>query len=327
MADLSAVDPIAGTSRMAAFHNWPPDVRELAASHFSLSPTRGAALTEPLLEPRCSSRHLDIEAFHNSRYWKTCFAGRGYYDYIVTGLSRKVSRVSYWGVMGGESRGAFGDDDLELARLLSPHIQRAMDISGILGDRRLEVGTLRGALDALAASAVILEPDGRIRFQNAAAQAELERGSLFREAKGRMVGMTPDALKLLARLREPGHRQQGRDALLTDQTGRTTHVIWAALEQVGVELGSPILMLLRQPEPDFRTPVSAATSAFRLTRAETQVLAQILSGRTLVEAAAILGVARSTVKSHLESIYAKTGTRRLPELVSLAVGLVPPLRR
>jgi DNA-binding CsgD family transcriptional regulator len=75
-----------------------------------------------------------------------------------------------------------------------------------------------------------------------------------------------------------------------------------------------------------RTPISAATSAFRLTPAETQVLAQVLDGRTLAEAAAILGVARSTVKTHLESIYVKTGTRRLPELVRVTAGLVPSLR-
>ncbi|WP_262272418.1 helix-turn-helix transcriptional regulator [Microvirga yunnanensis] len=326
MADLSVVDPLAGNGRVTAFHNWPQDVLELAMAHFSITPARGAILTFPLLEPMCTSRHLDIVAFHNSRYWKTCFAGRGYYDYLVTGLSRNVSRLSGWGVVGAESRGAFGDRDIELARLLSPHIQRALNISGALDDRRVEAGTLRGALDALAAAAVIVEPGGRIRFTNAVAQAELARGNLFRETKGRLIGTTAEASRLLAGLRGVDGHQRGRDALLADPAGRTVHVTWAILEQVGEELGSPILILLRQPEPDLATPVSVATSAFRLTRAETQVLAHVLEGHTLAEVAGILGVARSTVKSHLEAIYAKTGTRRVPELVRRAVGLVPPLR-
>jgi DNA-binding CsgD family transcriptional regulator len=326
MADLSVVDPLAGTGRIAAFHNWPQDVLELAVTHFGINPARGTMLTSPLLEPMCTSRHLDMEAFHNSRYWKTCFAGRGYYDYLVTGLSRNVSRLSAWGVLGGEGRGAFEDNDLEMARLLSPHIQRALDISGVLDDRRIEAGTLRGALHALAAAAFIVEPDGRIHFCNVAAQAELERGSLYREVKGRLIGMTPDASRLLAGLKDADNKQRGRDVLLADPVGRAVHVTWAALEQAGEELGSPILVLLRHPEPELRTPISAATSAFRLTRAETQVLAQVLDGRTLAEAAAILGVARSTVKTHLESIYAKTGTRRLPELVRVTAGLVPSLR-
>ena len=57
------------------------------------------------------------------------------------------------------------------------------------------------------------------------------------------------------------------------------------------------------------------------------MLAQVLEGRTLADAADILGVARSTVKTHLESIYRKTNTRRQPELVRLTLGLETSLRR
>jgi DNA-binding CsgD family transcriptional regulator len=324
--DLSVVDPLHGISRVAAFHNWPQDVLELATKHFGISPVRGAVLTFPLLEPMCTSRHLDMEAFHNSRYWETCFAGRGYYDYLVTGLARNVTRVSSWGVLGTERRGAFDDNDLELAQMLSPHIQRALNISGVLDDRRVEAGTLRGALDALAAAAFIVEPDGRIRYCNVTAQAEFECGNLFRVAKGRLIGATAEASRLLTGLRDADNRQRGRDALLTDPAGRTVHATWAILDRAGEELGSPILILLRHPEPELRSPIAVATAAFKLTRAETQVLAQILEGHTLAEAASILGVARSTVKTHLEAIYAKTGTHRMNDLVRLAVGLVTPLR-
>lgn len=37
-------------------------------------------------------------------------------------------------------------------------------------------------------------------------------------------------------------------------------------------------------------------------------LAQILKGVTLSTPAEMLGIARSTVKSHLDAIYGKTGT-------------------
>ena len=198
--DLTVVNPIAGTGHMAAFYNWPDDVRELAHSHFHISPTAPLTLTVPLLEPLCSSRDLDIEAFHNSRFWQTCFAGRGYYDYLMVGLSRTVSQVASWGVLGSEERGPFDDDSLELARLLSPHIQRAVQISGVLGFQRIQVGMLRSALDALAAPARIVEPDRTIRFQNSVAQAELENGTVFGEVKGRLVGKTPEALRLLANM-------------------------------------------------------------------------------------------------------------------------------
>lgn len=326
MADLSVVDPLNGTGVIAAFYNWPQDLLILAMENFNISPARGTILTAPLLEPMCTSRHLDIVAFHNSRYWRTCFAERGYYDYLVTGLTRQATRLSSWGVLGTESRGPFDDEDIELARLLSPHIQRSLNISGVLNDQRVEAGTLRGALDELAAAAFIVEPDCRIRYSNAAGQARLEEGNLFREIKGRLIGMTGEASRLLAGLQSADKHQRGRDTLLRGPSGRVAHATWATLEQVGEELGSPILLLLRQPEPDLQTPVSVAHSSFKLTRAETQVLAQVLEGHSLVEVAAVLGVARSTVKTHLEAIYAKTGTHRLPDLVRLVVGLISPLR-
>jgi DNA-binding CsgD family transcriptional regulator/PAS domain-containing protein len=329
MADLGVVNPLKGEVRHSATYNWPDDVRELNAAHYAISPGISVPLTEPLMEPFCTSRDLDIEAFHNSRYWQMCFAGRGYYDYVVTGLTRNVAHVSSWGVMGGEERGAFGDEDLELARLLSPHIRRAICITDMLGYHRVQAGTLRAALNALTAAAIIVEADGRIRFANSTAQAELERGSLVRESRGRLVGQTPEALKLLGEISVPGspRHQRGRDALLKEVGGRTLHATWASLEQAEEELGSPTLLLLREPEAELKTPLAAAHSLYHLTTGETQVLAQVLNGHSLGEAAEILGVGRSTVKSHLDAIYRKTNTHRQADLVHAVMSLASPLRR
>ncbi|KAA2236054.1 helix-turn-helix transcriptional regulator [Salinarimonas soli] len=327
MADISVFDPLKGTGHFTACHNWPDDLRERALANFAISPAASSLLTAPLMEPLCTSREFDIEAFHNSRYWQLCFAGRGYYDYLVTGLTRDMSRAAVWGVMGGEERRAFQDEDLDLARLLSPHIRRAIGISGLLGYRRIEAGALRAALDALSAAAFILDPAGRIRFANAAAQRELEAGGLVREMKGRLVGQTPEALRLLGEIAGPGgpRRQRGRDAILTDPLGRALHATWASLEAVGDEIGSPILLLLRARDAELRTPLAAAHSLFHLTTGETQVLAQVLQGLSLTEAAGVLGVARSTAKSHLDAIYRKTNTNKQAELVQVVMGLASPL--
>jgi DNA-binding CsgD family transcriptional regulator len=329
MGDLTVTDPLTGRAQLAASYNWPDDVRELAGKYYPLSPVLPVAMTAPLMEPLCSSRDLDIEAFHNSRYWQLCFAGRGYYDYLATGLTRNMSQVSSWGITGGEERGAFGDEDLELARLLSPHIRRAICITDMLGYHRVQAGTLRAALNGLTAAAIIVEADGRIRFANSTAQAELERGSLMRESKGRLVGQTPEALKLLGEISVPGspRHQRGRDALLKEASGRTLHATWASLDQAEEELGSPTLLLLREPEAELKTPLAAAHSLYRLTTGETQVLAHVLNGHSLGEVAEILGVARSTAKSHLDAIYRKTNTHRQADLVHAVMSLTSPLRR
>jgi DNA-binding CsgD family transcriptional regulator/PAS domain-containing protein len=328
MADLSVFDPVRGTGHFAAFYDWPDSVRELAMANFALNPAASALLTGPLMQPHRTSRDLDIQAFHNSRYWQTCFAGRGYYDYLVTGLTRDMSRASVWGVMGGEDRGAFDDEDVELARLLSPHIRRCIEITGLLEYRRVEAGTLQAALNALSASALIVDEAGRIRFANTAAQAELTGGSLLRESKGRLVGQTSEARRLLGEItpvRSAPH-QRGRDVILKEASGRTFHLTWAKLDRVAEEIGSPTLLLMREPHAELKTPLSAAHDLFHLTPGETQVLAQVLGGRSLADAADVLGVARSTAKSHLDAIYRKTGTNRQNELVRLVMSLASPMR-
>jgi DNA-binding CsgD family transcriptional regulator len=231
-------------------------------------------------------------------------------------------------VLGDKARGPFSDEDLELARLLSPHIRRSVEISGMLGNQRVEASTLKSALNALASGALILEPQGTIRFLNPPAQAELARGTLLRDSRNRLIGVTPDAVQLVARLGAGtgGGSNRGHDVLLKDTAGRALQVSWVELDRDGGSLGSPTLLLLREPGAELTTPLSNAAGFYHLTTGETQVLAQVLSGHTLAEAAEILGVARSTVKSHLDVIYRKTNTHRQADLARLVMSLTSPLR-
>jgi DNA-binding CsgD family transcriptional regulator len=121
--------------------------------------------------------------------------------------------------------------------------------------------------------------------------------------------------------------QKGLDAFLADAGGRTLHVTWVELEQAGEEVGSPILMLLREPEEALTSPLASAAGLYHLTTAEIQVLGQVLQGHALTDIAGILGLARSTVKTHLDGIYRKTQTNRQAELVSRVMSLTSPLKR
>ena len=60
-----------------------------------------------------------------------------------------------------------------------------------------------------------------------------------------------------------------------------------------------------------------AAIRFALTPAETRVLCQVLSGKNVSEAAKDLGVAASTVRTHLDNIFAKTGVARQTHLIRL----------
>ncbi len=71
-------------------------------------------------------------------------------------------------------------------------------------------------------------------------------------------------------------------------------------------------------------PLEALRTLFDLTPSEARVIEQIALGRNRRETAAALGVADSTVKSHLERIYSKTGTADQMDLRRLLAALSSP---
>jgi DNA-binding CsgD family transcriptional regulator len=327
MADLMVHEPFEPRQIIGAVYNWSDDLVLQVQANAQINPALPIGLAAPVGQPLCTTR--DFPELHQSRFWRNCFMDLDIYDYVTTPLTRTVTSFSTWGVVGSTAKGPFTDEDLELARLLSPHIKRAVEISGVIGHQRVEVGTLRAALDALTTPALIVEPDGAILFRNQAADAELASQRLLREYKGRLKAMTPEASRLLGTVASFGASQvrKGIDAFLVDAAGRTLHMTGAALEQAGEEVGSPILLLLREPEAALTTPLSSAAALYHLTTAEIQVLGQVLHGHALADTADILGLARSTVKTHLEAIYRKTQTNRQAELVSRIMRLASPLKR
>ncbi|WP_421851226.1 helix-turn-helix domain-containing protein [Novosphingobium sp.] len=74
---------------------------------------------------------------------------------------------------------------------------------------------------------------------------------------------------------------------------------------------------MRPPDCPLRWP-------FELTPAEIRVFEQISAGRTTKEAALALGVAQSTVRTHLLRLFEKTGVNRQADLIRMAHSLASP---
>jgi len=64
---------------------------------------------------------------------------------------------------------------------------------------------------------------------------------------------------------------------------------------------------------------------FELTPAELRVFLSIVEVGGVPGAAAALGIAETTVKTHLHRVFAKTGVSRQADLVKLAAGFANPL--
>ncbi|HEU0205026.1 MAG TPA: helix-turn-helix transcriptional regulator [Burkholderiaceae bacterium] len=124
-------------------------------------------------------------------------------------------------------------------------------------------------------------------------------------------------------------------ALLRAQWGEASDVlvtVWAArrpaLRRVRVlpvtacdavpNLSDAAALLMIDPPPDGARLSSVLERLFDLTPAERRVFGLLLADRSPREIAGELRIAVTTVRAHLQSLFAKTGTRRQSELVALA---------
>jgi len=66
-------------------------------------------------------------------------------------------------------------------------------------------------------------------------------------------------------------------------------------------------------------------SAYRLTKSESMVAHEILSGRSIAEAAETKNLSLATVRSYMKQVLAKTGTHKQSELISLYFSSILPV--
>ncbi|MGB7182359.1 MAG: helix-turn-helix domain-containing protein [Burkholderiaceae bacterium] len=96
---------------------------------------------------------------------------------------------------------------------------------------------------------------------------------------------------------------------------------------IGLPLGCGLAVLVCGSRSACATDagVRAYAKSAGLTRTETQTLNLILAGNSPVEIADIRGVSEYTVRAQIKSLYRRTNTRSVRELL-ISVGNLPPVR-
>jgi len=87
-----------------------------------------------------------------------------------------------------------------------------------------------------------------------------------------------------------------------------------AIDIARMGAGPHFLLLARPGTPSGGVMAEGTARRFGLTAAERRLLVHLLDGLALKEAAARLGVANTTARTHLQRIFDKTGVRRQTDL-------------
>lgn len=289
----------------------------------------------PIDEPQVLSQVNPRGATDAIRYFREWARPQGLIDVMGLGLTRDATSLGSIGLGRHQDAGAITPQETAAARLLLPHLQRAIAISRLLEIRALNADTFAALFDKLAVAIVLVDGDRRIRHANAEARQMLAVGDLIRASTGRLTVCARGADQALAVAvaqaisNESAIGRRGFDVPIR-RDGGSSHVLHVLPVSAGT-LRSDVMprtaaAVFIAPAPLSR-PVSidAIARLFGLTAAEAKVLERIAAGFTNAEIAQALGVGVSTVRTHLLHLFEKTGARRQAELVALVASFDLPV--
>lgn len=224
----------------------------------------------------------------------------------------------------GPQHGPFTRSELNQYNRLLPHVQRAIQMRQRFAELQVGQDFLASGLDVLSMPTFLFEETGRIAHRNRSADALLRSCEGFSVEDGHLLtGDYAITRKLNFELTNAIQASRGNGSelnrvVLLPRLGRLPLMLMIAPLRVsaGVVCGAALLFAF---DPESTPPITANTvsSLFTLTEAEAELAVALCSGKTLDEAAEARGTTIHTIRSQLKSIFAKTGTKRQADLVSL----------
>jgi DNA-binding CsgD family transcriptional regulator/PAS domain-containing protein len=237
-------------------------------------------------------------------------------------------------VSGTRYRASVADDVRRRLAMILPHIRRSLLIGEDIARSRAETAVLADTVDGLGAGLFVVDGTTRILHTNAAARRLLAAEDVLSSHGGRLVACDPQANRSLrlALTTTDGPIDVMPDPLpliAPDGTRRVGHV--RPLKPVARSYGNGpqealAAVLVYKAGMECPRPPDIIARSYNLTPTELRVLLAIVEIGGAPEVAAKLGIAPSTVRTHVGRLFEKTGTKRQAELVRLVAGFASPFQ-
>ncbi|WP_434722671.1 helix-turn-helix transcriptional regulator [Mesorhizobium sp. RIZ17] len=278
--------------------------------------SRGVATDEDLMTSDDVARHPYFQEFLAPCGLRWC------------ALVKIAAGDAFWSLSLQRSiaQGPFSREELQGLKVLSDRIGSVAALATMLGLARADA-----ALDAFSASgtaAVMIGNDGTVLRMNGAAES-LQARDLVTNGR-HLASIDKDATNALnaalhVLLRSPHLASSMPPASLPRARGRPLIAYPLRVANVTYNSLAPCqaVVILVDPDAKRQPPEIHLQTSFSLTSAEARLAAMLSSGDTLEAAAAKCRISYQTARNQLKAVFAKTGTHRQSELVSLLARLVP----
>lgn len=276
--------------------------------------------------------HFDANSSTNA-YYVNFAKPQGIVDVLAIGLARSPQALGTIAFGRHERAGPIGEREIRLSTLLIPHLQRAATINQMLETAARTNESFAATLDQLSTPVLLVAADLRIVHANPSAWALIASNGGLRSvnhvltatssavntALGVAVRQAAQDQSLLAR------RGLGIPLRGPDGAGAALHVLPLRAPLAPTDNHAVAAVFVAAADTPFVAPSDIVVALFDLTPAEARVFACIAQGETLATTAELLGVKRSTCKSHLLRIYDKMNVSRQADLIHIATALTAPI--
>jgi DNA-binding CsgD family transcriptional regulator/PAS domain-containing protein len=279
---------------------------------------------------------VPYDEFRRGRFYREWARPHGWVDIASAVIDKSATSCTFLSVVRDEANGLVDDEMRRRMALVIPHVRRALVIGKTIHQQQVQTACFSDILDGLSAGMILVDANGRIVHANAAGNAIIDAADFFRSVCGRLVAGDPS---INAALRDILVAARAGDSVLGvkgialplsahDGERYVAHVLpltSGARRVACMAYNAVAALFIRKAALDAFAPPEVIGEMYKLTPTELRVLLAIVNVGGVPEVAAALGVAVTTIKTHLSRLFEKTGVARQADLVKLVAGFSTPL--
>ena len=305
-------------------------------TYIKIDPTLIGFNLAPIGEPMSTNDVIPYSDFEQTRFYKEWAVPQGWIDSVGVVLDRTATTSTLLGVMRNKVHGMVEEATIGRTRLVAPHLRRSILIGGQLEASGAKSEDLSKAFDRLSAAAVFVDSFGRVMHTNLAGQELFNRGAVVQVRDGMLSFVKSEAdaeFRATLAASANGSQALGSRGIAiplgnTDGQDFIAHVL--PLTTMGKRTSAQsykasTVVFIQRAGKDAPSQPALIARKYKLTPTELRVLIAIVEIGGVPEIALSLGVAETTVKSHLASVFAKTGKTRQVDLAKLVASYASPV--
>lgn len=273
----------------------------------------------------CGEDGVDLGTFQKTPFYREMVEPLDLTFSLVSYFAREGDVMATLAIMRGRAEGPFDEDEKSRLSLLTPHLRRAFELYALLQKAKAQVNDIGAALDLVDAAVFLANGDLKIAHANRAGEDLLKPGTGVVVRGGRLAFSDAAAGRQLSvaarRALEPG-APGSADHIEIAQAGLgapfrvSLHPLSRTEMRASLAPLAELAIVVRRPKRAKQVDAQRLMYALKLTPAEAALAASLAAGASLDDHARDRGVAKSTVRSQLKALFAKTETSRQGALVA-----------